>query len=106
MESLNFVEKKILLAQMILAITDTDKITRISNYLNKMISEKNEKLTSDSERLSFSVWNKQFENINKPDEYLAEYSMNLEEFRMKIFNAEKEQGMSKEIFTEKVKNWK
>ncbi len=57
----------------------------------------------DAKVLSFSEWNKQFDDQDL-DAFLPEYGMRLRDFRLKIYNSEKQEGMSKEEFFRKVKS--
>ena len=56
--------------------------------------------------MTFQEWNKQFDDNTNLDDYIHEYEMTLREYRLKIYNSEKETGMSKESFAQKVKSWK
>lgn len=111
MEKINFAEQKISLAQTILALTDTKSFFQIQKYINDLYSNKeilNEYSENDYDAkvLTFKQWNKQFEDDYKLDDYIAEYGMSLRDFRMKIYNSEKEKGMSKQEFVKKVNAWK
>ncbi len=106
MESIRFAEQKVSLAQTILALNDINKISQIQLYVDNLLNKKqmidNE---FDATKQIFSEWNKQFENADL-DEYISDYGTTLREFRMKIYNAEKEKGMTKQEFLQKVNSWK
>ncbi len=59
----------------------------------------------DAKTLSFSDWNKQFDDDMDLDSF-TEYGMTVRDFRLKIYNSERQQGMSKEEFINKVNSWK
>ncbi len=101
MEAINYAEQKILLAQTILAITDADKISQIQLYVSNLL-ENTHNSESSTKLLSFSDWNKQFDDKLNLDDFIPEYKMTLKDFRMKIYNAEKEKGMSKKEFIERI----
>ena len=107
METINYAEQKILLAQTILALNDVNKISKIQSYVDELLQKKRDTDNEfDAKTLSFLNWNKQFNDGLMLDDFIAEYGMTLRDFRMKIYNSEKQQGMSKETFVEKVNNWK
>jgi hypothetical protein len=108
MKELDFAEQKISIVQTILALTDESSIYQIQNYLNKLVnskSQKNQNEFLDTENITFEEWNKQFDGGNL-DSFMPEYGMKLRDFRMKIYKSEKELGLSKKEFVEKVNNWK
>lgn len=110
METLNFAEQKISLAQTILALNDINKMYLIQSYINKILerSQEIEDLEDefDAKKLTFSEWNKQFDDNRDLNTFLPEYGMKLRDFRFKIYNSEKQEGLSKEEFINKVNSWK
>ena len=99
METINFAEQKISLAQTILSLNDIKKISQIQLYVNKLLKKKHDINNEfDAKYLSFNEWNNQFDDQEKLDEYFTEYGMTLREFRLEIYNSEKEKGMSKNEF--------
>lgn len=110
METLNFAEQKISLAQTILALNDITKMYQIQSYVNQILKEQpvndNEDDEYDAKKLSFEEWNEQFEDNLNMDDMIPEYGMTLKEFRLKIYNSERQEGMSKEEFLNKVNSWK
>ena len=110
METLNFAEQKISLAQTILGLNDINKIYQIQTYINKILKFTQEIEEVDDEfnakELSFSEWNKQFEDDKDLNIFLPEYGMKLRDFRFKIYNSERQEGLSKEEFINKVNSWK
>ncbi len=106
METVNFSEQKISLVQTILALNDKNKISQIQLFVNDLLNKKLENdIEFDAKTLSFLEWNEQFETSNL-DEFIPEYSMKLKDFRLKIYNSEREQGISKQDFVQKLKNLK
>jgi len=110
MEKNNFSEQKISLAQTILSLTDVDFITQIEVYIKELISAKRGDLTQigdgfDAKLMTFNEWNKQFEDEYDLDDYIPEYGMKLRDFRLKIYNSEKGQGISKQEFENKINAW-
>jgi len=57
------------------------------------------------ETINYAEWNKQFDDKLNLDEYIEELGMTLQEFRLMIYNSEREKGMSKKEFLNKVNNW-
>ena len=55
--------------------------------------------------MTFEEWNVQFTDDMDLNEFIPEYGMTLKEFRLKIYNSERSEGMSKEKFIEKVNQW-
>ena len=108
METLNFAEQKISLAQTILALTDTNKIYQIQSYVNKTLKYNllDKEVEFDAKELSFSEWNKQFDDDRDLNIFLPEYGMKLRDFRFKVYNSERQEGMSKEEFINRVNSWK
>ncbi len=110
METLNFAEQKISLAQKILALNDTEQMFQIQSYVDEILNyEQNTgsvKDEFDAKNLSFYEWNKQFEDSRDLDTFLPEYGMKLRDFRLKIYNSEREGGLSKEEFVNKVNSWR
>jgi len=107
MKTVNVAEQKISLAQTILGLNDMNKIFQIQLYIDELLTKKYEVNTGfDAKTLTFLEWNEQFENSTNLDDYIPEYGMKLHDFRLKIYNAEKEQGMSKQNFLKKLENWK
>lgn len=110
METLNFAEQKISLAQTILALNDINKMYKIQSYINKILerSQEIEEVEDefDAKELSFSEWNKQFDDNRDLNTFLPEYGMKLRDFRFKIYNSERQEGLSKEEFINKVNSWK
>lgn len=110
METITFDKKKISLAQTILSLNDPKIMFQIESFIKEVTKEKDiEKLEEDeydAQQLSFEEWNKQFETDYKLDDYLPEYGMTVKEYRLKIYNSEKGNGMSKEQFFEKLNNLK
>ncbi len=107
METLNFAEQKISLAQTILALNDINKMYQIQSYINKIL-ERTQEVEDDfnAKKLSFSEWNKQFDDNRDLNTFLPEYGMKLRDFRFKIYNSERQEGVSKEDFISRVNNWK
>ncbi len=60
----------------------------------------------DAKILSFSDWNKQFEDDRNLDTFIPEYGMVLRDFRFKIYNSERQEGIAKEEFINKVNSLK
>jgi hypothetical protein len=107
MRTVSVSEQKISLAQTILGLNDINKIVQIQQYVNELLDKKQKVTTEfDAKTLSFSEWNTQFENSTNLDDYIPEYGMKLRDFRLKIYNSEREQGMSKQDFLQKIQNWK
>ncbi len=106
METLNFAEQKISLAQTILALNDINKIHQIQSYVNQLLFQQQEADDEfDAKTLSFSEWNKQFDDELNLNDFIPEYGMTLLDFRLKIYNSERQQGISKEAFINEVNNW-
>ena len=106
-ETQNLAEQKLALAQAIFNLHDSQKLAQIQSFVEKLTDERQEaEHEYNAKLLTFDEWNKQFDDDYNPDDYIPEYGMTLHEYRMKIYQAEKEEGMSKEHFSEKVKNWK
>ena len=107
METINYAEHKISLAQTIFSINDVNKIFQIQSYVNKLIEKKQPKENEFNAKLiTFEDWNEQFDNEEKLDNYIEEYGMTVREFRLMLYNSEKGNGMSKQDFFEKVNNLK
>ena len=110
MDRLNFVEQKISLAQTILALKDINLFVKIQTNITELYNRQNKvkKLENnfDAKKMSFEQWNKQFDDNYNLDSFIPEYGMKLLEFRLKIYNSEKEVGMTKQEFANKVNNWK
>ncbi len=108
METVNFAEQKISLAQTILALTDINKINQIQSFVNNILEYNllGKETEFNAKELSFSEWNKQFDDDRDLNTFLPEYGIKLRDFRFKIYNSEKQEGMSKEEFTTKVNSWK
>lgn len=102
MNNINLAEKKILLAKKIFALNDINKITQIQVFVNKLLDLKK----YDAKTIGFYEWNEQFEDNLKLEEFIPEYGMSLKDFRLKIYNAEKEDGISKDEFLGKLNNLK
>ena len=58
-----------------------------------------------SHSISFKEWNEQFEEDRDLETYLPEYGMTLYDFRFKIYNSERQEGVSKEEFMNRVNRW-
>ena len=110
MERLNFVEQKISLAQTILALKDINLFVKIQTNINELYNRQNKvkkfETDFDAKKLSFEQWNKQFDDNCSLDDYIPEYGMKLFDFRLKIYNSEKEEGMTKLEFINKINSWK
>ena len=111
MKNVSFAEQKISLAQTILALNDESSFIQIKKYIDELfIVERdvdvNIEKDFDAKVLTFEEWNKQFENKDDLDEYIPDYGMKLRDFRLKIYNSEREQGMTKKEFVNKVNSWK
>ena len=109
MENVSFAEQKISLAQTILALNDESSFVQIKKYIDELFSEESGvdvDIDFDAKVLTFEEWNKQFEDKDNLDDYIPEYGMKLRDFRLKIYNSEREEGMSKQEFVNKVNSWK
>ena len=108
METQTLENRKILLAQKILSLDDTNVVLRIETFLDKLLADIHEEKEEefDAKLLTFDDWNKQFDDEYKLDDFIPEYGMTVRDFRYKIYNSEKGDGMSKEVFFEKLNNLK
>lgn len=123
MENVLHYEQKMMIFKELLFIEDKNSLNQIQMFIEKFISELN-KLSNteieeeqneiideieedfDASELTFEEWNKQFIDDMDLKEFIPEYGMTLKEFRMKIYNSERDEGMLKEEFVEKVNQWK
>jgi hypothetical protein len=110
MEKINFAEQKISLAQTILSLKDVGFITQIEAFIKELISTKSEDVVQvqdiyDAKLMAFNEWNKQFEGDIDLDDFIPECGMTLRDFRLKVYNAEKGQGISKQEFENRVNAW-
>ncbi len=110
MKRLDLAEQKVSLVQTILSLNDMSKISQIQSYVNEILEYSREveefEDDFDAKKLSFSEWNKQFDDNRDLDTFLPEYGMTLKDFRFKIYNSERQEGLSKEEFINKVNSWK
>ncbi len=105
MEIMTYEEQKISLAQTIFAINDRDKFFQIKSYITKLVENESSKIAeSNAKLLTFNEWNKQFDNTYKLDDFIEDYGMTVRKFRLQIYNSEKGEGMSKQVFFEKLNN--
>ena len=104
METMNYAEHKISLAQTIFALDDINKIVQIKSYINELVQLDNNDF--DAKLLTFKEWNKQFGDEYKLDDFSDQYGMTVGEFRLQIYNSEKSEGMSKKDFFQKLDNLK
>ncbi len=110
METLNFAEQKLSLVQKILALNDINKMHQIQSYVNELLKYAQDIDTAedefDAKKISFLEWNKQFDDDRDLDTFIPEYGMKLRDFRFKIYNSERQDGLSKEEFIDKINRWK
>jgi hypothetical protein len=102
MNTIELTEQKKELAQIIFSLNDKKKINEIDNFIKQIIQKKD--LINpgyNAKKMTFTEWNKQFEDLNL-DIFLEEYGISLKDFRLKIYNSERENGISKESFFEKI----
>ena len=107
MDAINFAEEKISLAQTLLSLRDIDKFYRIQAYIQELLKEQEvQDEDFDAKRLSFSEWNEQFDNEHNLTDFIPEYGMTVLDYRLKIYNSEREVGMSKDEFVNKLNGLK
>ena len=107
MENISFAEQKISLAQTILALNDESSFIQIKKYIDDLFAVDTDiENDFDAKALSFDDWNKQFEDNDNLDDFVPDYDMTLRDFRLKIYNSERQKGMSKKEFINKVNTWK
>lgn len=110
MEKINFAEQKISLVQTILSLKDIGFISQIEAFIKELVDTKSEDVIQvqdnyDAKLMAFNEWNKQFEGDVDLDDFIPEYGMTLRDFRLKIYNAEKGKGLTKNEFEEKLNAW-
>lgn len=103
METVNLEQQKNALVQTILSLTDKQKVLDIQKSVNKILNAGKKRY--DAKFMSFSDWNKQFDEVDL-NEYVEDYGMTIREFRKRIYDSERESGMSKSDFVTKVNSWK
>lgn len=103
METLNYAELKLSLLQTILMLDETEKLLEIQQFIANLIQLPAKEI-DEKPIESFEEWNMQFDDSQDSEIYIEEYGMNLHEYRLQIYNAEQEEGISKEEFMTKLNN--
>ncbi len=86
---------------------DVDKFHQIQAYVEELLREwQDPNEDFDAKKLTFSEWNEQFDNGYNLTDFIPEYGMTVLDYRLKIYNSEREAGMSKDEFINKLNSLK
>ena len=102
------IQNEDVLKQLSLIIDNFMKEFRKSQKNNNEITATDLDEENNANHLTFKEWNKQFEDDGKGlDEIIPEYGMTLREFRMGIYESEKEagKGIPVENFLVELRSW-